>query len=114
MSKMIDPMLVGVWKGTDLGKYINGQINNWILKRSKDGTFSIVFETRYSNGEKITTEDKGTWFTEGNHYFETPEGEEQPDEYIYVFLDGNSVQFVDTVLNNGLPYMFTDYRVHTN
>ena len=48
-SMGVDERFVGVWSGTDHGKFFKGETNSWVVNRKMDGTFTVSFQTVYSD-----------------------------------------------------------------
>ncbi|MEG0697963.1 MAG: hypothetical protein RR447_12560 [Algoriella sp.] len=52
-STEVDVRFVGVWSGTDHGKFFKGETNSWIVTRKIDGTLTVNFKTIYTD-DRIT------------------------------------------------------------
>ena len=108
----VDKRFVGVWKGTDHGKFFKGETNSWVVNRKADGTFMISFKTIHSDEMVTYTEEKGVWGVKGDEYFEFRESDEKKDQYSFLFLSNESVHFIINEEKAGEePYNFVDFKM---
>jgi hypothetical protein len=108
-----NPSLVGIWEGSEKDNQVNGMEKKWTMDRKENGTFIIKFETKIK-GKKNTTTEYGTWWTEGNKFFEYHEDTGLTDEYIYEILNKKQVKFImkSTDIDFNKPnYIFIDTKV---
>jgi len=108
----IDKRFVGTWKGTDNGTYNIGEVNSWFVNRKEDGTFSIKFQTEYHNGSIERLEEVGTWWIESDFFFELKEDADAHECYVFSFINGETIQFIDAQDDFEEPYTFLDRRVY--
>lgn len=107
-----DPRFVGVWKGTDHGKFFKGETNSWIINRKADGTMYITFKTIHADDEVTYAEEKGVWCVIGDEYFEFRESDQNKDQYSFLFLSNNSIHFTINEEKSGEePYNFVDFKM---
>ena len=107
-----DDRFVGVWKGTDHGKFFKGETNSWVVNRKGDGTFTISFQTIHSDSHVTYSEEVGFWCVKGGEYFEYKESDEKIDCYSFMFHSKDSIHFViNEPETKEEPYNFIDYKV---
>ena len=107
-----DPRFVGVWKGTDHGKFFKGETNSWIVNRKSDGTFYINFQTIHEDESISYTEEAGFWGIKNNEYYEFREKKKKKDEYSFLFLSNDSIHFIiNEPEQKEEPYNFVDYKM---
>jgi len=108
----VDERFVGVWKGTDHGKFFKGETNSWIVNRKADGTFSISFKTIHSDDHITYSEEEGYWYVKGDEYFEYKESDEKIDRYSFLFYSKDSIHFIiNEAKSKEEPYNFIDYKL---
>ena len=93
-SAEIDERFVGIWSGTDHGKFFKGETNSWLVHRKADGTMTVNFKTIHSDDRVTFSEDEGIWCTVGEDYYEFRESDEKADHYTYLFLSKDSIHFI--------------------
>lgn len=104
-TKDNDKKLVGIWKGFEIEKQIEGIEKHWIVQRFSNGTYVIMFTTK-ENCEVQTFTEKGKWWTKGNVFYE--QNEDNPVEsYQYSIKEDLVVHFKSTTTD----YEFDDYRL---
>ena len=111
-STEVDERFVGVWSGTDHGKFFIGETNSWIVTRKIDGTLTVNFKTIYTDDRVTYAEDKGFWCVKGDDYFEYRESDEKADHYTFLFLTKESIHFIiNEEKTDEEPYNFIDNKV---
>lgn len=111
-SVEVDERFVGIWSGTDHGKFFKGETNSWLVNRKADGTMTVNFKTIYSDDRVTFSEDVGIWCAIGEEYYEFRESDEKADIYTYIFLSKDSIHFIiNEELKEEEPYNFIDNRV---
>ncbi|GEM51157.1 hypothetical protein HX001_13175 [Empedobacter brevis] len=111
-SAEIDERFVGIWSGTDHGKFFKGETNSWLVHRKADGTMTVNFKTIHSDDRVTFSEDEGIWCAVGEDYYEFRESDEKADHYTYLFLSKDSIHFIiNEELKEEEPYNFIDNRV---
>lgn len=111
-STEVDVRFVGVWSGTDHGKFFKGETNSWIVTRKIDGTLTVNFKTIYTDDRVTYAEDKGFWCVKGEDYFEYRESDEKADHYTYLFMSKDSIHFIiNEDKTDEEPYNFIDNKV---
>lgn len=111
-SVEVDERFVGIWSGTDHGKFFKGETNSWLVNRKADGTMTVNFKTIYSDDRVTFSEDVGIWCAIGEEYYEFRESDEKADIYTYIFLSKNSIHFIiNEELKEEEPYNFIDNKV---
>ena len=109
----IDGRFVGVWQGTDHGKFFKGETNTWIVNRKADGTFMISFKTIHSDDRVSYSEEVGYWCVKGDDYFEFKESDEKKDQYSFIFHSRDSIHFIiNEMKGKEEPYNFVDFKVY--
>lgn len=101
-----DKKLVGIWKGFEVEKQIEGIEKHWIVQRFSNGTYTIMFTTK-ENCEIQTFTEKGKWWTKGNLFYEKQEDSNNPEVYEYSIKDDLVVHFK----SKSTTYEFDDYRL---
>src|SRR5687768_17098876 len=86
-----DKKLVGIWKGFEVNKQIEGIEKHWIVQRFSNGTYTIMFTTK-ENCEIETFTEKGKWWTKGNVFYEKSESGDE-ESYNYTIKDGLLIHF---------------------
>lgn len=111
-GKKIDKKLIGTWKGFEKDGQQEGMEKHWIMQRSKDGTFYLMF-TAVENCEVTTVVEKGKWWTEEGKFYEYHENTKLTDVYQYEVVDGLMVKFKSIVMlgEEKESYEFTDYKL---
>lgn len=107
-----DKHFVGIWRGTDNGTYNIGEINSWIVNRRVDGTFTIKFKTEFQSGSIEHLEESGTWWIEGDLFFELKNDADSYDCYVFTFINPDTIQFIDGDDEFEEPYTFLDRRIY--
>lgn len=111
-SMDVDERFVGIWSGTDHGKFFKGETNSWLVNRKADGTMTVNFKTIYSDDRVTFSEDEGVWCTIGDEYYEFRDSDEMADIYTYIFMSKDSIHFIiNEELKDEEPYNFIDNRV---
>ena len=111
-STEVDERFVGVWSGTDHGKFFIGETNSQIVTRKIDGTLTVNFKTIYTDDRVTYAEDKGFWCVKGDDYFEYRESDEKADHYTFLFLTKESIHFIiNEEKTDEEPYNFIDNKV---
>lgn len=104
-SKESDKKLVGIWKGFEIEKQMEGVEKHWIVQRFENGTYVIMF-TAKENCEIQTFTEKGKWWTKGDIFYE--QNENNPVEsYQYNVKENLVTHFKSTTTD----YEFDDYRL---
>lgn len=101
-----DKKLVGIWKGFEVDKQIEGVEKHWIVQRFSNGNYVIMFTTKQDCSIQTFTE-KGKWWTKGNQFFEKQDESENTESYTYEVKDNLVVNFK----SNGSEYEFDDFRI---
>ena len=101
-----DKKLVGIWKGAEIDKQIDGVEKHWIVQRFSNGTYVIMFTTK-ENCEITTFTEKGKWWTKDNSFFEKSEDSESVESYTYEIKEGLVIHFKSTTNE----YEFDDYKL---
>jgi hypothetical protein len=112
-EKYIDKNFVGTWIGSEENQETEGMSKKWKMIRKDDGSFTLDFEYT-KNGETKKLEDSGTWYIQGNRFYEYHNSSELTDIYDFEILTPDSIKFsmVFSDLNMKNPeYTFIDYRV---
>ncbi|MFC7773473.1 hypothetical protein [Flavobacterium sp. GCM10027622] len=101
-----DKKLVGIWKGFEKEKQLEGIEKHWIVQRFSNGKYVIMF-TAKQGCEIETFTEKGKWWTKGDVFYEQQEGNESIESYQYSIKENLVVHFKS--LTN--TYEFEDYRL---
>ncbi len=101
-----DKKLVGIWKGFEVEKELEGVEKHWIVQRYANGKYTIMFTTK-ENCEIQTFTEKGKWWTEGNLFYEKHEDADEPEVYEYSIKENLVVHFK----SKSTSYEFDDYRL---
>ncbi|MET3020052.1 hypothetical protein [Flavobacterium hydatis] len=111
-KKEQDSKLVGIWKGFEKDRQIEGVEKHWIQQRFADGTYMIMF-TAKQDCEVETFTEKGKWWTEDGKFYEAMEGNKDIDIYTYEVKDKESVEFKSIKLGGKKndTYIFSDYKL---
>jgi hypothetical protein len=112
-GKQIDKNLIGIWQGSETDQQIKGMKKEWKMTRSDDGTFVLEFKT-ISEGEIDEFIEKGTWWINGNTFFEYHDNSGKTDTYNYLVLNKEQIQFEmknTEVKFEDKNYTFIDTRV---
>lgn len=111
-SVEVDERFVGIWSGTDHGKFFKGETNSWLVNRKADGTMTVNFKTIHSDDRVTFSEDVGIWCAIGEEYYEFRDSDEKADFYTFIFLSKDSIHFIiNEELKDEEPYNFIDNRV---
>ncbi len=107
-----DPKLVGVWKGFEVEKQIEGVEKHWIQQRFEDGTYVIMFTTK-QDCEIETFTEKGKWWTEEGKFYELSGDVKEPEVYTYDVKNDEVVDFKNIKPSGSMKedYIFTDYKI---
>jgi len=109
----IDRRFVGVWQGTDHGRFFKGETNTWIVNRKADGTFIISFKTIHNDDSISYSEEIGYWCVKGENYYEFKESDEKKDQYSFIFHSRDSIHFIiNEMKDKEEPYNFVDFKVY--
>jgi len=101
-----DKKLVGIWKGFEKEKQLEGIEKHWIVQRFSNGKYVIMF-TAKQGCEIETLTEKGKWWTKGNVFYEQQDGNETIESYNYSVKENLVIHFKS--LTN--TYEFDDYRL---
>ena len=114
-KKEQDIKLVGIWKGFEKDKQIDGIEKHWIQQRFENGTYAIMFTTK-EDCEIETFTEKGKWWTEDGKFYESAEGTKDIDVYNYKVNNEESVEFKSIILGGKKndTYIFSDYKLDLN
>ena len=109
----VDQRFVGIWSGTDDGKFFKGETNSWMVNRRSDGTMTVNFKTIHTDDRVTFSEDEGIWCVLGEDYYEFRESDEKPDHYTYLFMSKDSIHFIiNEELKEEETYNFIDNRIY--
>lgn len=111
----LDVRLVGVWKGFEANKQIEGVEKHWIVQRFENGNYVIMFTTKEDCNIETFVE-KGKWWTENGKFYEKSATSKANDVYTYTLENPLVVSFKSIELNGQKTdgYVFTDYKVELN
>ncbi len=84
-SMDVDERFVGIWSGTDHGKFFKGETNSWMVNRKADGTMTVNFKTIHSDDRVTFSEDEGVWCTIGDEYYEFRDSDVD-GRYLYLYF----------------------------
>jgi hypothetical protein len=98
--------LVGIWKGFEIEKQLEGIEKHWIVQRYSNGTYTIMFTTK-QNCEIETFVEKGKWWTKGNLFYEKHDDSDETEVYEYSVKENLVVHFK----SKSTTYEFDDYRL---
>lgn len=113
-GKLIDPSLVGVWTGSEKNHQFEGTEKKWTMTRSKDGTFSIIFNIKNDNGEESSFTETGNWWIKNGKFYEYHDYSQKTDVYSYKLINKNQVKFKSehlSITQNIPTYEFIDTRI---
>jgi hypothetical protein len=112
-SKEQDSRLIGVWKGFEVEKQIEGVEKHWIQQRFENGTYVIMFTTKEDCQIETFTE-KGKWWTEKGKFYELSSNAKNPEVYSYEIKNDEVVEFKSIKLSGGKKdtYIFSDYKIN--
>lgn len=102
----IDKNLVGIWKGFEIEKEIEGVEKHWIVQRFANGKYVIMF-TAKQNCDIQTITEKGKWWTKGDKFYEQQDGNENVESYKYSIKDKIVVHFKSLTSD----YEFDDFKI---
>lgn len=111
-GKQIDPKLVGIWTGSEVGQQIEGIEKSWEMTRSEDGTFILNFQFN-ENGKVQNIVETGNWWIEKGKFHEFHSRSGKTDIYKYKVLNKNQIRFVSKTIGvamNSEEYKFIDTR----
>ena len=107
---------VGEWTGQYIHKN-NIRKDSWLQTRTADGTFKLVYEV-YQYGVLSSTEiNEGTWWLEGDYFYEKQNGaHDKADKYSYELIGKTKIKFTEITTDEKTSeliqgYSFTDTRV---
>ncbi|REG98305.1 hypothetical protein [Flavobacterium aquicola] len=111
-KKEQDNKLVGIWKGFEKDKQIDGIEKHWIQQRFADGNYVIMF-TAKENCQIETFTEKGKWWTKDGKFYESAEGTKDIDVYEYEVKNDEVVDFKSIKLlgKDDNTYIFSDYKL---
>lgn len=111
-KKEQDSKLVGVWKGFEVDKQIEGVEKHWIQQRFENGTYIIMFTTKEDCQIETFTE-KGKWWTEKGKFYELSGDVKEADVYNYEVKNDEVVEFKSIKLSGKEinDYIFSDYKI---
>jgi len=101
-----DKKLVGIWKGFEKEKQLEGIEKHWIVQRFSNGKYVIMFTSKQGCEIETFTE-KGKWWTKGDTFYEQQDGNETVESYNYSIKENLVIHFKS--LTNS--YEFDDYRL---
>lgn len=112
VKKQQDPRLIGIWKGFEKDRQIEGVEKHWIQQRFQNGTYVIMFTTK-ENCEVETFTESGEWWTEDGKFYEVSEGTKDIDVYNYDVKNEEVVDFKSIRLlgEDSDTYVFSDYKL---
>jgi len=115
-SKAELEQFVGAWSGEYVHKNKNRK-DSWVQTRTADGTFKLVYEV-YQYGVLSSTEiNEGTWWLEGEYFYEKQNGaHDKADKYLYELIGKTKIKFTEITTDEKTSeliegYSFTDTRV---
>lgn len=79
-----DLRLVGTWNGSEKDQQQMGLEKHWVMHRSADGTFILLF-TAVRDGEVSSHAEKGKWWVENNEFHELHFESGVTDIYVHHF-----------------------------
>lgn len=111
-KKEQDSKLIGVWKGFEVEKQIDGVEKHWIQQRFENGTYVIMFTTK-QDCEIETFTEKGKWWTEKGKFYELSSNAKNPEIYNYEIKNDEVVEFKSIKLSGEKndTYTFSDYKI---
>ncbi|MBP1223981.1 hypothetical protein [Flavobacterium sp. 1355] len=111
-TKEQDSKLIGVWKGFEVEKQIDGVEKHWIQQRFENGTYVIMFTTK-QDCEIETFTEKGKWWTEKGKFYELSSNAKNPEIYNYEIKNEEVVEFKSIKLSGEKndTYTFSDYKI---
>ena len=111
-KKEQDSKLIGVWKGFEVEKQIEGVEKHWIQQRFENGTYVIMFTTKEDCQIETFTE-KGKWWTEKGKFYELSSTAKDPEVYSYEMKNDEVVEFKSIKLSGEKKdtYTFSDYKI---
>lgn len=112
VKKQQDSRLIGIWKGFEKDKQVEGVEKHWIQQRFQNGTYVIMFTTK-ENCEVETFTESGKWWTEDGKFYEVSEGTEDIDVYNYDVKNEEVVDFKSIRLSgeDNDTYVFSDFKL---
>ncbi len=107
-----DSKLVGIWKGSETNRQIDGIEKHWILERFENGKYVIMFTIKEDCDIRTSTE-KGEWWTNEGKYFERSGSNSPVDIYNYEIKNNKTINFRSVKLNgvDKSDYNFSDFKV---
>ncbi|MBF4517554.1 hypothetical protein IRZ71_14415 [Flavobacterium sp. ANB] len=111
-NKEQDSKLIGLWKGFEVEKQIEGVEKHWIQQRFENGTYVIMFTTKEDCQIETFTE-KGKWWTEKGKFYELSSNAKDPEVYSYEMKNDEVVEFKSIKLSGekNETYTFSDYKI---
>jgi hypothetical protein len=109
----IDPVLVGIWTGSESENERPGLEKHWVQHRLDNGTLILLFLS-YEYGEIYPLVRKGTWWVEDGVFYEKFDISGGTDSYAYVMITKNMVRFKAkklSVAGANPEYTFIETRV---
>ncbi|MGG5208738.1 hypothetical protein ACQWU4_07300 [Chryseobacterium sp. MIQD13] len=113
MKNQIDIKLVGSWKGEEDDQQIAGMHKSWIMHRTDDGKFLLLF-VAVQDGKTTTFTEKGQWWVEDGKFYELHKADGKTDVYDYQVIDKDHVKFKASQMSleqNNENYEFIDTRI---
>ncbi len=119
-------ILCGKWKGVDKDQQIVGLARNWIVKRYKDGTYTIQFHLTVDESFKkldayqiylkdSLSEEYGYWFIENGIFYETNDSlKPKKHSYNLEIITRDKIKFTTTEPKwnfDNPDYSFYDIRI---
>jgi hypothetical protein len=104
--------LTGTWSGFEEDNQTRGVTKYWIQIRNKNGTFIIMF-TSIEDCEVESHVEKGKWWVKDGLFYETSEGDKNPDVYAVEMLDNDNIKFKAKEISpefDNKEYEFTEIR----
>jgi len=107
---------VGAWTGEYAHKNKNRR-DSWLQTRKADGTFQLIYKSYEYSVIKSTETNEGTWWLEGEYFYEKQNGaHDKADKYAYELIGDNKIKFTEITTNEKTSeliegYSFTDTRV---
>ncbi len=111
-GKKIDNRLTGIWTGSEKDEQIEGVEKKWNMTRNHDGTFLLDFEYT-QDGLTQNTQESGSWWVEGDKFYEYHEDSGKTDVYSYTVLNKDQIKFKSESISVGMnndDYEFVDTR----
>ncbi|OUS13465.1 hypothetical protein A9Q89_02870 [Gammaproteobacteria bacterium 53_120_T64] len=107
---------IGEWTGGYIHKN-NIRKDSWVQTRAADGTFKLVYESYQYDVLSSTEINEGTWWIEGEYFYEKQNGvHDKADKYLYELIGKTKIKFTEISTDEKTSeliqgYSFTDTRV---